>query len=267
VERAFLHGPFVQQKCRYGSRRGRDRRFDSALPLHGLLLFQPISSNWLDSLEPDATSKPSLRAPEMGEKVGCAKIEMEACITGQRTLQRTKQDFVVIAQIFDHCQLARMHSLTLLQAVILRHRAERVGAKHADAFAGLSFISTAAISAGYNSAGCATRSRDPLRLLPSVLALPGKPYRLAFPPPVQVPSEGASERPANSFRCAANGDIQIRVRCLLKERSARGQEFRGDLAGLISSSPGAIDIRDADPDAPDPSAETAEGKIQPPLNV
>ena len=38
----------------------------------------------------------------MGEKVGCAKIEMEACITGQRTLQGTKQDFVVIAQIFDH---------------------------------------------------------------------------------------------------------------------------------------------------------------------
>ena len=104
-------------------------------------------------------------------------------------------------------------------------------------------------------------------LVPSVLALPGKPYRLAFPPPVKVPSEGASERPADSFRCAAYGDIQIRIRCLLKERSARGQEFRGDVAGLIRSSPGAIDVRDADLDAPDPSAEMAEGKIQPPLNV
>ena len=151
--------------------------------------------------------------------------------------------------------------------VELRPRGEGVGAKRADAFADLSFISAAAISAGYNSAGCATSSRDPLRLLPSVLALPGKPHRLAFPPPLKVPSEGASERPADSFRCAANGDIQIRVRCLLKERSARGQEFRGDVAGLIRSSPGAIDVRDADPDAPDPSAETAEGKIQPPLNV
>jgi hypothetical protein len=104
-------------------------------------------------------------------------------------------------------------------------------------------------------------------LLPSVLALPGKPYRLAFPPPLKVPSEGARERPADSFRCAAYGDIQIRVRCLLKERFARGQEFRGDVAGLIRSSPGTIDVRDAHPDVPDPSAETAEGKIQPPLNV
>jgi hypothetical protein len=100
-----------------------------------------------------------------------------------------------------------------------------------------------------------------------VLALPGKPYRLAFPPPLKVPSEGARDRPADSFRCAAYGDVQIRVRCLLKERFAGGQEFRGDVAGLICSSPGAIDVRDADPDAPDPSAETAEGKIQPPLNV
>jgi hypothetical protein len=58
-----------------------------------------------------------LRAPASpGEKVGCAKIEMEACIAGQRTLQGTKQNFVVIAQIFDHCQLARMHSRTLLEA-------------------------------------------------------------------------------------------------------------------------------------------------------
>jgi len=115
--------------------------------------------------------------------------------------------------------------------------------------------------------GAATGSRDPPRLQPSGLTLPGRPYRLAFPPPVKAPSEGASERPADSFRCAANGDIQIRIRCLLNERCARGQEFRGDVAGLVHSSPGAVDVRDADPDAPDSLAETAEGKMQPPLNV
>ena len=103
--------------------------------------------------------------------------------------------------------------VTSRQCILLGHRDECVGA---NAFADLSFISAAAISAGCNSAGCATRSRDPLRLLSSVLALPRKPYRLAFPPPVKVPSEGASERPADSFRCAAYGDIQIQIRCLLK---------------------------------------------------
>jgi hypothetical protein len=76
-----------------------------------------------------------------------------------------KNEAVVIAQIFDHCQLARMHSRTLLEAAHPPSSSERVGAKRPDAFADLSFLS-AAISAGYNSAGCATRSRDPLRLCP-----------------------------------------------------------------------------------------------------
>jgi hypothetical protein len=213
---------------------------------------------------------PSFRAPAWPRvrKSVVPKSKWRLALPVRETPQGTKQDFVVIVQIFDHCQLTRMHSRTLREAGAsqeLRHRAD--AAKRTNAFADLSFISAAAIFAGYNFAGCATRSRDPLRLLPSVLALPGKPYRLAFPPPVQVPSEGASERPADSFRCAAYGDIQIRFRCLLKERSTRGQEFRGDVAGLIRSSPGAVDVRDADPDPPDPSAETAEGKIQPPLNV
>jgi len=205
-----------------------------------------------------------------GEKVGGAKIETEACIACQCPSEATKQDFVVVVQIFDHRQLARMRSRTLLETGHLRNSVivPKALAPSARVRSPISHSSPMLqFSAGYNSAGCATRSRDPLCLQPSVLALPGKPYRLAFPPPLKVPPEGASERPADSFRCAANGDIQIRVRCLLKERSARGQEFRGDVAGLIRSSPGAIDVRDADPDAPDPSAETAEGKIQPPLNV
>jgi hypothetical protein len=90
-----------------------------SIPLSLWMALPAISLNWLDSREPNATSRPSLRAPVWPRvrKSVVPKSKMGACIAGQRTLQGTKQDFVVIAQIFDHCQLARMHSGTLLEAV------------------------------------------------------------------------------------------------------------------------------------------------------
>src|SRR6266403_1128605 len=96
-----------------------------------------------------------------GEKVGCAKIEMEACMPAREPCkERSKTSW----------SPARSDALPDAPGggciPGLRHRAERVGAKRGDAFADLSFISATAISTGYNSAGCATRSRDPLRLLP-----------------------------------------------------------------------------------------------------
>jgi len=137
----FLRGSLVQQRCGYGSRWLQNRprpalRFRS-LPLDGLLHFQPFFQMGL--LPEDRPQHPGhlfvfLHCP--GEKVGCAKIEAEACIACQCPSQGTKQDFVVIVQIFDHRQLAR-NSRTLLEAGAsqeLRHRAERVGAKRADAF-------------------------------------------------------------------------------------------------------------------------------------
>jgi len=71
----------------------------------------------------------------------------------------------------------------------------------------------------------------------------------------------------DSFCCAANGGIPIRIRSLLNERSTRRQESCADVAGLIRSSSESIHICDAHPDPPNSSAETAQREMQPTLNV
>src|SRR6476646_4236114 len=110
---------------------------DSDLSLDGLLRLQPFPQMVLfpkNGLQHPSYLFVLLHGP--CEKFGCANIATQACIACQNSTQGTKQNLVVVVQIFDHRQLVWVQSRTLVEAGAsqkLRHRTERVAAKRANA--------------------------------------------------------------------------------------------------------------------------------------